>query len=149
MTDTTLQVTAASAWQDDPTTVKQLPSGNVVRLKVPSVFALFANGRMPSVLEDVLTQAITGQANPSPRTESVEAFKAGDMVTMANVLVEAAFVEPRVVVGQAGDTVPEGAIGIWRVSDADKMAVMTWAMEQMGVGGGGLDVRVANKSPDG
>lgn len=142
--DTPSEATTASGWFRPPATeVMELPSGNVARLRRPSVLAMMKTGQIPNPLIEAAAAVASGTASPDyQRTAELIDF-----------LTAAAFVEPRVVL--EGPTV-DGELHIDEISDADKKFVVAWAQsearaidtfhgERAGVegGGDGGDVRGA------
>lgn len=125
MTDTADCATAphptpVSAWRTN-TTLLELPSGNTARLRRPQLFSWLAEGEIPNPLRAAVVE-IAGEDT------------AGEVVTpeeRARALfwiVARCFVEPTVVAD--GDPGP-GELHIRDIDDADKFAIVDWAMGEV------------------
>jgi hypothetical protein len=108
--------TAASAWKTQEGELVMLPSGNVARLRRPSIMKMIRSGEMPNPLLSAAIGAMTG-------AQPLNADEIKQRAEFMTYLVVTAFVEPTV---SRDDPPPEGALSLDALSDADQMFVTTW-----------------------
>jgi hypothetical protein len=93
--------------KSEPESIK-LPSGNVAMLQRVNMYVLTKTGQLPSEMMRML--------------EGDEDMTFEERQRAVEFQVASAFVEPKVVVGEAG----EGEISIDEVEDRDKSEVLNW-----------------------
>jgi hypothetical protein len=126
--------TPAEQWRTPILETVSLPSGNAATLRVPSVWALFADGSLPRIVGDVdAPTAPTAPLNPM------------QLRTLADTVVEAAFVSPEVVRQDPDPNRNQIALG--QVAPEDRAFVLQWALRKLGLTRkGNPAARVASKS---
>jgi hypothetical protein len=104
-----LRPTAGSAWRQPRTEgyVKQLPSGNVARLRPVSPDQLLTTGEVPDILTPLVVRMLFEGADGSELSQlsdpSAVVQNAGATVQLFNTICRLAFVEPRIVADPQGD----------------------------------------------
>jgi hypothetical protein len=112
--------TPASAWKRAEPELHTLPSGNVAVLERPSLMNLMSAGEVPKAMVDVAMQAVQGELPDEP----------AQLAGFLNLMVSAAFVEPRVVC----DGEPaEGELHVSALSDADRNYVLRFLQWRVSV----------------
>lgn len=87
--------------------VKQLPSGNVARLRPVTPDQLLTTGEVPDILTPLVVRMLFEGADGSELTQLTDPQKlvenAGATVVLFNTICRLAFVEPRIVANPQGD----------------------------------------------
>jgi hypothetical protein len=130
--------TTAAGWKRDLPEPHTLPSGNVATLQRPKLMELLKTGKIPNTL----LGAAIAMAQGKRGDEDVD-----DVLALLDMLVAAAFVEPKVWVAVGDDDVcPPDELPISDLSDSDRNYVLVWAQR----GAEGLRrFRLDGASPDG
>lgn len=115
----TLQVTPPGAWINRAVgELRQLPSGNVARLKPMDVLEIIlSDGGVPDALNE-----FTGAQDFETMSQTEQAAMLSKLLPMINRITAAAFVEPRVLLDGEPDPA-QGEIGIQHVDMADRLFV--------------------------
>lgn len=105
-----LRPTAGSAWRQPRLEgyVKQLPSGNVARLRPVSPDQLIASGDVPDILTPLVLKMLYHGSDGSELTQLVTSSEesvahARGTITLINAVCRAAFVDPRIVADPTTD----------------------------------------------
>ena len=125
-----LEATKSSEWNKKTKTIAavRLPSGDVMKMKRPTMGSLIRKGVIPTHCY----QITMGQVDlTDPKKVTPEQFRA--VIDLMAVYVSEAAVEPKVVLK---DPIPEGAIHIDRVDDADLMYIFNNLGGERIAGGG-------------
>lgn len=127
MTTPTLQLTSASAWKPQ-TWITRLPSGNVVEIKKPNVFALITeNGSIPDTMLEVLNGDKTqDQIAQMSMKEILEQGRV--MLSMAKTVVPEMIVSVRVVTDRPANY-EAGEIHINNLDVDDQIFLVQWAFQ--------------------
>lgn len=119
-----LKPTSAEEWSELYTkgVVVQLPSGMVARLRPIGVESLVRSGRIPDDLSPLAAMTIwRGQ----PTDDQIMRFGKGS-IDLINIIAEAAFMEPRVVIDGESREVGPGELSIDHVDLADKTFILSF-----------------------
>lgn len=123
-----LKVTSADEWGKlyKEGVLVPLPSGKVARLRPVGIEELVRTGKIPDDLSPLAAEVVW-MNTPERGTVRTMGKRA---VEMLNIVVQAAFIEPRVVI----DTEPgEGEISIDYIDLVDKQEVFTWVTAPVAV----------------
>lgn len=124
-----IQLTSANAWKPQ-TWRTALPSGKVVELKKPSVFALIADdGSIPDTAFEMFTQKPNGKTEETPEQAAKsmrEQMRV--MLSMARVVVPNAVVSLRVITDGEPDY-ESGEIHLHDMDEQDQMFLVTWGLQ--------------------
>lgn len=111
-------VTTAAQWRATRSgEVLELSSGRRVMVVRPSLFTLVASGGLPNHLLGMAKDVFEGSVDVNDAD-----FKFKDLAEMVDVLVCAALVEPKCVLGEP----EEDEISIAWIEDSDKLEINAW-----------------------
>lgn len=120
------ELTSASAWKPQIWRT-QLPSGKVVEVKKPSVFALIADdGSIPDTAFEMFTQQPNGKQKELSASDTRDQMRT--MLAMARLIVPNAVTSVRVVTDGEADYL-SGEIHIRDIDEQDQLFIVTWAMQ--------------------
>lgn len=109
-------VTSITAWREGRIQEVRLPSGNVARLRRAHILDLAMAGAIPAPLAGLVSEMVSEQKT------TIGLDELGKYGQLVDVVVKAAFVEPRV-----GDESTENQLAISEIDAADKLAVFAWS----------------------
>lgn len=114
---TATQITDVKVWRESAQgELFTLPSGNVARLRRIHIMQLVEQGQVPDTLTALVAQMIS--SDPRLRLSMADLKRYAEVV---NVVVKAAFVEPRL-----ADEPGEDCLGVQEVNFSDRAAVFEW-----------------------
>jgi hypothetical protein len=121
--------TKATQWI--ATTFRELPSGNVAKVKKIDLIDLVGRGTIPDTLTgevDKLLKGGGGKVTLDATHFDTKGFQ--NFLELADLVCQVSFIEPQLVATEAEEDLEAGKIWVKNISWADRFDVFTWANER-------------------